>query len=190
MPELDSSSPENPEFARVLDLAQLGSGQDFSFEISPDPGEAEAIARLMGARAVRKLRFAGTLVPLEREGWRLSGQLGATVIQTCVVTLEPVTTRIDQAVRREFRPIRGEGPSDILLSPEDDDEIEPLGREIDFGLVALETLALALPAYPRKPDAELDQATFAPEGIAPLEDADTKPFAALAALRNKLADNS
>jgi uncharacterized metal-binding protein YceD (DUF177 family) len=186
MPELVRTSPWNAEFARVLDLAKLRETQDFAFDISPEPREAEAIARLMGAQSVRKLRFSGKLAPLEREGWELTGQLGATVVQTCVVTLEPVTTRIDQAVRREYRPIRGEGPTDVLLSPDDDDEIEPLGREIDLGLLAIETLALALPAYPRKAGAELERRTFADDGVTPLEDADVKPFAALAALKDKL----
>jgi uncharacterized metal-binding protein YceD (DUF177 family) len=190
MPELSTRSADNPEFARVLDLAQLRERMNFAFDISPGPVEAQAIARLMGAQAVRKLRFAGTLAPLATEGWQLEGQFGATVVQTCVVTLEPVTTRVDQAVRREYRPIRGEGPSDILVSPEDDDEVEPLGRDIDLGLLAIETLALALPAYPRKPGAELERRSFAVEGVTPLEDADTKPFAALAALKDKLGRDS
>ncbi|WP_424933687.1 YceD family protein [Amaricoccus macauensis] len=190
MPDLARTSPLNAEFARVLDLAQLRDAEDFRFDISPEPPEAEAIARLMGAQALRKLRFTGTLTPLDRAGWELSGQFGATVVQTCVVTLEPVTTRIDQPVRREFRPVQGAEASDILLSPEDDDEIEPLGREIDLGLVAIEALALALPAYPRKEGAELGQKTYAGEGVTPLEDEDTKPFAALAALKDKLAGKS
>jgi uncharacterized metal-binding protein YceD (DUF177 family) len=191
MPDLARRSADNAEFARVLDVAHLREAQDFTFEISPEPAEAQAIARLMGAQAVRKLRFSGRLAPFGKEGWRLEGQLGATVIQTCVVTLEPMTTRVDQAVRRDYRPIRGPaGPSDILLSPEDDDEIEPLGRQIDLGLLAIETLALALPAYPRKPGAELERRTFAAEGVVPLGDAEVKPFAALAALKDKLSGES
>lgn len=190
MPALSTTSPDNAEFARVLDLAQMGDGQEFDFDIAPDAEESEAIAKLMGAQSVRKMKFTGTLAPLESAGWELRGQFGATVVQTCVVTLDPVTTRIDQPVRREFRPVEGKVDADILLSPEDDEEIEPLGRLIDLGLVAIETLALALPAYPRKEGAELGQKTFAAEGVTPLQDEDTKPFAALAALKDRLAGKS
>ena len=73
------------------------------------------------------------------------------MIQTCVVTLDPVTTRIDQSVRRSFLPEAAERSAEIVLSPDEDDETEPLGERIDLGLVATEALALALPSYPRKP---------------------------------------
>ena len=74
-----------------------------------------------------------------------------------------------------------------MLDPEEDDEIEPLAERIDLGLVATEALALALPAYPRKPGAELGPAASAPPGPAPPRTR-AKPFAALAALRGKLGE--
>jgi uncharacterized metal-binding protein YceD (DUF177 family) len=181
MPELISHAPGNPEFARVVDLRQLDA---FDFDTAPTPAEAEALARLLGAQAVRKLRFAGRLAPLPRGGWQLEAELGATVVQTCVVTLEPVTTRVDQEVRRSFVPAAATRAGELLVDPEEDDEVEPLeGDRIDLGLVAIEALALALPAYPRKPGAALGAAVA---GTVP-EDA-PKPFAALAALRGKLDD--
>ena len=94
---------------------------------------------------MRKLRFAGRLVRLAGGGWQLDAELGATVIQTCVVTLDPVTTRIDQPVRRTFLPEAAPRGAEIVVSPDEDDEIEPLGDRIDLGLVAIEALALALP---------------------------------------------
>ena len=69
----------------------------------------------------------------------------------------------------------------------EDDTIEPLGTEIDFGSILVEALALALPDYPRKDEAELENATFAAPGITALKDEDLKPFAGLAGLRDKLA---
>jgi hypothetical protein len=44
---------------------------------------------------VRKLRFIGTLEPEGAQDWRLTADLGATVVQPCVVTLAPVTTRLE-----------------------------------------------------------------------------------------------
>ena len=129
--------------------------EGFDFDIAPTPEEAAALARLLGAQAVRKLRFAGSLSPLDGGGWGLDATLGASVVQTCVVTLEPVTTRIDQTVRRRFLPMPGLRAAELVIDPEEDEEIEPLGDRIDLGLVAIEALALALPAYPRKEGAVL-----------------------------------
>jgi hypothetical protein len=98
-----------------------------------------------------------------------------------------VTTRIDQPVRRRYLPSAGGAGAETLVGPEDDDEIEPLAARIDLGLVATEALALALPAYPRKPGATL--ATPPAAGDEPDEDV-VKPFAALAALRDKLGNRS
>ncbi|MFT3972228.1 MAG: DUF177 domain-containing protein [Amaricoccus sp.] len=178
MPELISHASDNPEFARVVELRQIRDLLRFDFDISPEPREAVALAGLLGAQAVRKLRFVGRLVPVAKGGWALEAELGATVVQTCVVSLEPVTTRIDEPVRRAFVPQAATGP-EIVVSPDEDDEVEPLGDRIDLGRIATEALALALPAYPRKAGAMLQAGGD--------DDADRpRPFAALAALREKL----
>lgn len=186
MPELIPRSPDNPEFARVIEVRTLSAVDGFDFDIAPTPAEAAALARLLGAQAVRKLRFAGRLSPIERGGWALDGALGATVVQTCVVTLEPVTTRVDQPLRRRFLPSTAAQAAELVVDPDEDDEIEPLGDRIDLGLVAVEALALALPAYPRKEGAVLGEAAARTSD----DEDEPKPFAALAALRRKMGDGS
>lgn len=187
MPELIPRSPDNPEFARVIEVRTLSALDGFDFDVAPTREEAAALARLLGAQAVRKLRFAGRLAPLTRGGWALDARLGASVVQTCVVTLEPVTTRIDQTVRRRFLPETGsrapERAGELVVDPDEDDEVEPLGERIDLGLVAIEALALALPAYPRK-----EGATLGPAIAGASDEEEPKPFAALAALRGKLGE--
>ena len=185
MPELIPRSPDNPDFARVIEVRALSAVDGFDFDVAPTPTEAAALARLLGAQAVRKLRFAGRLAPLDGGGWGLDGKLGATVVQTCVVTLEPVPTRVDQAVRRRFLPETGFRAAELVVDPDEDDEIEPLAERIDLGLVAIEALALALPAYPRKEGAVLGSAAAGAAG-----EEEPKPFAALAALRGKMGDAS
>ena len=49
--------------------------------------------------------------------------------------------------------------------------------------------AVALPPFPRSPGAELGIARAAPKGVRPLTDEETRPFAGLAALRDRLADD-
>ena len=188
MPELRLHSPDNPEFARVVDVARLRGLDAFAFDVAPDEAEASALARLMGAQAVRKLRFRGELRAAADGAWRLDAKLGATVTQTCVVSLDPVVTRIDIPVLRLFAPGAASGPEIVIDADDDEEEIEPLGATIDLGLVATEALALALPAYPRRADARLELDASAPPGAAPAPEAEVKPFASLAALRARMGE--
>ena len=183
MPELVSHAPDNPDFARVLLLGRLDSGGPYDFDIAPTATEAAALARLVGATAVRKMRFRGRLVPAGA-GWRLDGTLGATVVQPCVVTLEPVTTRIEVPVERSWLPEAGPPAAEVVLLADAEEEPDPLGDRIDLGLVATEALALAVPAYPRRPGAALVSPVGTPDEDRP------KPFAALEALRGKLGDGT
>jgi uncharacterized metal-binding protein YceD (DUF177 family) len=188
MPDISHHSPDNPEFARVVEVSRLRGLEAFPFDLAPTPEECAALARLLDARAVRKLRFQGVLRAAPG-GWALEARLGVTVVQTCVVTLEPVTTRLDLDVRRLFVQNASPQSIEITLEPLDDDETEALGDRIDLGRVAVESIALNLPAYPRAEGAELGEAVFAAPGQQPLRDAEVKPFSALAALKDKLGNS-
>lgn len=181
---------EGPLTASRLRWSSLRQSGPTRFRLEPDAAERTALAQDLGAESLRKLRFEGTLLPRGKAGWRLEARLGATLVQACIVTLEPVTTRIDTEVVRDFVPIdRMEEPepgSEIEM-PEDD-STDPMGDEIDLAEVMAEALALELPAYPRKAGAELGSAQFAEEGTAPMTDDEIKPFAGLAALKQKMQD--
>lgn len=167
-----------------LRVADLPNRDGLTFRLLPEARRRADLALDLGIRRIRKLSFVGTLRPEGRHDWRLEGMLGATVVQDCVITSEPVTTRIDTAVLRRFLRRMPE-VDDIEAEIPDDDSIEPLGPTIDPGAVMAEALALALPDYPRVPGAGLDDsATAQPPGAAPLPDTPRRnPFAALAALK-------
>ena len=154
------------------------------FEIVSDAPARAALARGMGIVAVRSARLRGQVEPSGRQDWRLEARLGATVVQECVVTLEPVATRIEEAVERLYV-AHAEEPDEAEVEMTDDSR-EPLGAAIDLMAVLAEALALALPAYPRAPGAALGEARFADDGVTPMRDEDVKPFAGLAALRDRM----
>jgi len=173
-------TPQTVRLSRRSDRAPV------EVELVPDADLRAPIAARLGLLALRKLRFAGTLIPEGKRDWRLEATLGATVVQPCIVTLAPVTTRIDVPVTRRYlseMPVLPEG--DEIEMPEDD-STEPLPETLDLVQVMVEALALALPLYPRADGAELGDAAYAPPRVAPLTDEDTKPFAALAELKRKL----
>lgn len=173
--------PETPAL-RVADLSQ---NSPTAFDLTPDPSELKALARELGLSGLRKLRFSGTVRAQGKRDWVLAGQLGATVVQPCVVTLDPVTTRIDTPVNRLFLAELPEPDAAEVEMPEDD-SVEQLTATIDPGQIMIEALALALPLYPRKEGADLGEAVFAAPGTQAMRDEDARPFANLADLRDKL----
>lgn len=167
-------------------LARLPRGADFSFEFTPDATARAELATTYGLLALRKLRFSGRLVAEGKRDWSLHAILGATVVQPCVVSAEPMTTRIDEPVTRRYLADMPEPDGDEAEIPEDD-TLEPLPETLTLTAVMAEALALALPLYPRADGAALADALFAPPGVAPLDDDAAKPLAGLAALRDKLS---
>jgi len=183
-----TSEPSPARFGPVLRVAELAPGQSRDILVEPQAKVCAEIASALGLIELRKLRLEGVLAPLGRRDWRFTGHLGATVVQPCVVTLAPVTTRIEEDLTRTWRADFSEPEGDEVEMPESVEE-EPLGAQIDLGAVMTEALALALPDYPRAEGVELGEAVFAAPGKAPMTDDDAKPFAGLAALRDKLADD-
>ncbi len=172
----------NQTSLRVADLPQNAATP---FELRPDNDTLEPIKRELGLLGLRKLSFVGQLSAQGKRDWVLKGKLGATVIQPCVVTLEPVTTRIDTPVTRVFL-ADWTDPDEPEFEIPEDDETEPLGAEIDPAQVMIEALSLALPQYPRKDGAELEQADYTEPGKQAMTDEDVKPFAGLADLRDAM----
>jgi uncharacterized metal-binding protein YceD (DUF177 family) len=99
--------------------------------------------------------------------------------QTCVVTLEPLTSEVDEEIDAMFSPDAPPVP-EATSGDEDgpaEDPPEPIvNGAIDLGTLATEFLMLGLDPYPRK-----EGVVFEPL-IAPADPAD-HPFAALKALK-------
>ena len=169
-------------------VSALSPNRPTGFDLRPDAETRKAYAEEIGISAIRKLSFRGDIVPAGKDGWRLEGTLGATVVQPCVVTLAPVATRIDEQVTRRYLPaaqIDTPEPGSEIEMPEDD-TVEPLGDTISPQAVMIEALVLTLPLYPRAEEAALGEAVYTEEGAEPLRDSDLKPFSGLAGLRDKL----
>lgn len=171
---------------KVSDLPQ---NRATSFVIQPDAKVLETLAQELDIKGLKKLRFTGKITAKGQRDWQLSASLGATVQQDCVVTLEPMSTRIDEKVERIFVSGLSE-PDDPEVEMEEDERVEPLQDKIDPSVVMIEALSLLIPTYPRKEGAELGEAVYAEPGVAPMREEDTKPFAGLAALKKQLDPKS
>lgn len=170
-----------------LHLRDLSDAHAHSFRLIPSSEDLEEMASDLGLSSVRKMKFEGKIMPVGKRDWRLEGTLGATVVQPCVATLVPVTTRLEVPVTRSYLADFHEefNPEQEFEMPEDDN-VEPLPATLVLSRVAEEALALAAPDYPRAEGAELGVTQFTEPGKEAMRDEDTKPFAALKALRDKL----
>lgn len=182
--ELD---PVHGPSRHALRVADLPSGRPVAVEITPERAELASLARTLDLLELRKLRFTATIRPLGRQDWELTGRLGATVVQPCVATLEPVTTRIDTHVERRYL-VDFVEPDEAEAEMPGDETAERLGPYIDPAQVMAEALALALPLYPRAGGVDPVELVVTEPGRTALTDADARPFSGLADLRDRLKD--
>ncbi|MBC7164024.1 MAG: DUF177 domain-containing protein [Roseovarius sp.] len=176
--------PQDTPPSGLLRLSHL-KRRATAFEIVPDAPARRVLSEALGLLDLRKLRLSGQIAAEGERDWLLTATLGATVVQPCVVTLDPVTTRIDEPVTRRYSPDTDTpAPGEEVEMP--DDTLEPLPEVLDLHALLAEALALALPQFPRVEGAEPVAIRAAPEGVRPIEDEDTRPFAGLAGLRDRL----
>jgi hypothetical protein len=130
--------------------------------------EATEAARAELAKAhdlvsVERFRAELTVSAWKRNGVSVEGNVVADIVQSCVVTLDPVAATVDEAVSAVFLPedsklgresfnLGGE----ILIDVDGPDSPELFsGDRIDIGALAEEFFGLGINPYPRKADIEL-----------------------------------
>lgn len=170
---------------RIL-LSRLNGRESHAFRVEVSDALRQYLVELLDLVSLRKLRFEGALHPVAARDWQLRADLGATVVQPCVVTLDPVTTRIDQRVDITY--VAGfDEPTAAESEMDSDDSVEALVEEIDLESVLAEALALHVPDYPRKEGVALANAVSGHEDTSEEEERQ-RPFAGLGDLRDKLRE--
>ena len=145
----------------------------------------KAIAKMLDLATLGGLTLAYRLNHIGGGRLRLVGTLRANITQTCVISLDPVETRLDVPVEMEFWPAepiaQSERSAAEFGSLFDWPEAIVDGR-IDLGPVIYESLATAVDPYPKREGASFDWSQ------GPREEggsAGSGPFAALAALKRR-----
>jgi uncharacterized metal-binding protein YceD (DUF177 family) len=157
--------------SQTYELGRLAAAGD-EVTIAPSKEDLARIAAWADLDSVESLRARIGLRKLTATHFTLDIALDAGIVQSCVVTLDPVRSHIERTFTRE-----------LVLAPTA--EIAPLdedGREqiaslrYDLAVPVLEELALAIDPYPRAPGVAFE---------APAEEADKPdhPFAALKKLK-------
>ncbi|TCL70305.1 DUF177 domain-containing protein [Rhizobium sp. BK251] len=127
--------------------------------LDADDNELKRLAAIWDVLAVKRMHADLKLARWKRDGVRVKGTVQATVVQACVVTLEPVESEIDEEIEQIFVPENSKlarlptgDVGEMVLDPDGPDLPETFGGDtIDVGEVAAEFAALAIDPYPRKP---------------------------------------
>ena len=172
-----------PEFSRPIDLDDLAD-QWREVRLVANHDERAALAARLRLDAVERLEATVLARRMPLDEYEVSGRLSATVVQTCVVTLQPVRSVLSDEFHTRYVPAGRLGEHDMLDA--NDEVVEALhGSSIDAGELVSQQLALAIDPFPRAQGAQWPQAND-PEARAPGR---SGPFAALAAL-NKGRDRN
>jgi uncharacterized metal-binding protein YceD (DUF177 family) len=175
------------EFSRTARIDTLGSApRMLSFGANEE--ERAALAKRFELIAIHSLSAEAELTR-SGENVRARGTLNAEVTQSCVASGAPVPAHIAEDFEIEFRPQPEVGGPDeeIELSEGELDVVFYSGSAVDVGEAVAETLWLSLEPFPRAPEAEV---ALKEAGVKTEEEAarESSPFAALAALKDKLGN--
>ncbi|WP_417513435.1 YceD family protein [Minwuia sp.] len=172
---------EDPAVSHWLDVSALSPrGTHFSHVF--DDAARAALQQRLDVISVDRVKAEGRVWPAE-DGVFVDFQLTGHVVQSCVVTLEPVGSDVDERVSLHYTPASSvpAEPNVVDINDEDDPPEPMVDDRIDIGAAMAEHLALGLDPWPRRPDAELPGSVTA--------EPRQNPFAVLAKLKKKLEDD-
>ncbi len=169
------------EFSYIIDTNNLENLPD-EWTLKPNQSECEAIQKRLGLQALSNLKAHGTLKKdAHAKIFHLYMEITASVVQECVVTLDPV----EEHMKESFHLILKPGPledQDFEHLPE---IIElPKDGMVDVGELMIQNLSLMLPPFPKKPEikSSLFEKTF---GEIDAESTQKNPFDILKNLDKK-----
>lgn len=190
------TEPAPPVLLDPVPLERIGA-KVITLSFEAGAAERAALAERFGLLELPAFAAEATLRRRKDTGWiELKGRLHATVVQECVVTLEPVVNTVEGDIDELFDDSAAQRTGDrrdanerieVDLDPVAD-EPEPLDAEtLDVGEIIAQVLSLSIEPYPRAPgvtDGDGAHGTAA-AGQDGRESGEPSPFAALALLKDR-----
>lgn len=176
---------EKPAFSYGVKVGHVSTNA-FTVKAEADSRELVELAKVWKVVSVEALSADLQINRWKRDGIRVKGKVCARLTQECVVTLDPIETRIEEEFEQIFVPegsklarvVTGSA-AEMVLDPDGPDLPETFaGDTLDVGPIISEFVALAIDPYPRKPGAEFadhielddEQAAKRPSPFAALKD--------------------
>ncbi len=174
-------------FHRYLDVAAIPPKGKF-LRIEADEAERNDLAERFGLEDVKSFSGEVSVTPLPKgENFVLEGKYEAEIVQICVISLQPFGCSVKGCVSRRYGPPPpGEEDVEVLVEMDEEDPPEPLDEgRIDAAEALAEEFGIALDPFPKSPEAQFDGYQV---GSDESEAEDAGPFAALAALKDKMKE--
>lgn len=169
------------EFSRRVRVDSVAK-REIEVTIEASPAEREALASRFELQSLKSLTASLTLRQVRGEMVKVAGSFSADVVQTCVVTLDPVPNHVEDRFEALFAPphlLGSEMDEEVELDIHAEDPPEAIvDGAIDVGELTAQYLSLALDPYPRCPEATLDRVLGSGSG----QTDKSSPFAALSKL--------
>ncbi len=159
-----------------------------TIKIDADNKERVALRDFHQLQDVKSFKADLQIVPWKKDGIRVRGVVKAEIVQSCIVTLEPIDAKVEAEIDTLFVPENSrlarlplDENGELIISAEGPDIPETFsGDTLDAGAIAEEFFELAIDPYPRKEGVEAVPPVVVTYGDAD-EDAEkpANPFAAL-----------
>jgi uncharacterized metal-binding protein YceD (DUF177 family) len=158
---MKSNEPKDErEFSYLVKVGHI-SANPVQVHVEADERERAGLADLWRVEGVNSLAADLQIARWKKDGVRIKGHVSGELVQACVVTLEPVISRIDQEIDQIYVPegsklarIVLDGAGEMVLDPDGPDLPETfVGDTIDAGALVAELAALDIDPYPKKPGA-------------------------------------
>ena len=176
----------------LVHFSKINQSKPFDFHLMLSNQKVAELVKRLDLLSIKKVSLVGQLSPLSINEWSLKAKLRATVKQKCVISFKPVQTIVCEPINRTFSSSAlqntfeadDDGVSPVIF----DDTLQELNDHIDLAEIIFEELTLILPHYPKIEGAELGYYSITEPGAKPLTDENTKPFAQLSKLKDKLSN--
>jgi uncharacterized metal-binding protein YceD (DUF177 family) len=168
-------------YSHMTDLSRLPVGET-EFSLTPNEDERARMAQWLSVDGLMPLEAKVRVIRQSEHYYTYEASLVADVVQSCVVTLEPVPSHIERQFRRLFEVVSGmrQRPAGrtVHIAIGEEDEPELLDNPVvDLAAPVLEELSLAIEPYPRVPGAIFHQP--------PEQEPRTSPFEVLKVLKTR-----
>ncbi len=162
-----------------------------NIKISATPDECRYLAKTLGIVALSGVDGHFKVTRWRRSGLKVSADISADVVQNCVVSLEKISSSLNEQTEWVFKPSirpRKEDDKDavLLIDPLGENPADPLidGR-IDLGQLLSEHLCLMIDPFKRSENIEFDALYQSSQKLTGPETSNVSPFAVLKQMGKK-----
>ena len=167
----------------IISLFELKRARKINFYHNCSAEELSELALMLQVEKIKFFSFKGQITLTNKTTAMLRGSFSTRLIQSCVISLSPVRTKIEKAVTLNYEISKfNKRQKSVSVSP-NFDEPEQIYEEVNIGDVMLEALSLEIPLYPKKEGINFTGITITDTGIKPLELTRNNPFVSLKGLK-------